>query len=60
MCEFDKPDKTLASHLYLIHAYKRSPSARVCMSDKDLLLMFYLLLKISLIIHEEKTKEMAV
>ena len=27
MCEFDKPDKTFASDLYLI--YKCSPSARV-------------------------------
>ena len=41
MCEFDKPDKTFASDIYLI--YKRSPSARVCISDKDRLLMFYLL-----------------
>ena len=40
MCEFDKLDKTLASDLYLI--YKRSPSARVCISDTDQLLMFYL------------------
>ena len=40
MCEFDKLDKTFASDLYLI--YKRSPSARVCISDKDQLLMFYL------------------
>ena len=43
MCQFDKPDKTFASDLYLI--YKRWPSARVCISDKDQLLMFYLLLK---------------
>ena len=41
MCEFDKLDqKTFASDLYLI--YKHSPSARVCISDKDQLLMFYL------------------
>ena len=41
MCEFDKLDKTFASDLYLI--YKRSPSARVCISNKDqLLIMFYL------------------
>ena len=40
MCEFDNPDKAFASDLYLI--YKRLPSARVCMSDKDCLLMFYL------------------
>ena len=40
MCEFDKLDKTFASDLYLI--YKRSPSAWVCISDKDQLLMFYL------------------
>ena len=40
MCEFDKIDKTFASDLYLI--YKRSPSARVYISDKDQLLMFYL------------------
>ena len=33
-----KHDKTFASDLYLI--YKLSPSARVCMSDKDRLLMF--------------------
>ena len=43
MCEFHKLDKTFASDLYLI--YKRSPSARVCISDKDQLLMFYLSLK---------------
>ena len=42
MCEFDKLDKTFASDLYLV--YRRSPSARVCISDKDRLLMFYLLL----------------
>ena len=42
MCEFDKLDKTFASDLYLI--YKRSLSARVCISDKDRLLVFYLLL----------------
>ena len=41
MCEFDKLDKTFVSDLCLI--YKRSPSARVCISDKDRLLMFYLL-----------------
>ena len=56
MCEFDKLDKAFASDLYL--TYKRSPSARVCISDKDQLLMFYLSL-ISLIIHEEKTKEIS-
>ena len=33
-------NKVEAMHLYLI--YKRSPSARVCISDKDQLLMFYL------------------
>ena len=33
MCEFDKLDKTFASDLYLI--YKRSPSARVCISDTN-------------------------
>ena len=43
MCEFDKLDKTFASDLYLI--YKRSPSAQVCVSDKDQLFMFYLSLK---------------
>ena len=42
MCEFDKADKTFAFDLYLI--YKRLASARVCISDKDQLLMFYLLL----------------
>ena len=41
MCEFDKLDKTIVSDLYLI--YKRFPSAGVCVSDKDQLLMFYLL-----------------
>ena len=41
MCELDKPDKIFATDLYLI--CKRSPSARVCMSDKNRLLMFYLL-----------------
>ena len=40
MCEFDKLDKTFAFDLFLI--YKRSPSARVCISDKDQLLMFFL------------------
>jgi hypothetical protein len=40
-------DKTFASDLYLI--YKLSPSARVCISDADRLLMFYLLLIIILI-----------
>ena len=40
MVEFDKLDKTFASDLYLIH--KLSPSARVCISDKDQLLMFYI------------------
>ena len=42
MCEFDKPDKTFASDLYLI--YKPEPKASVCIyiSDKDRLLMFYL------------------
>ena len=44
MCEFEKLDKTFASDLYLI--YKRSPSARVCISDKDQQLMFYLSLNI--------------
>ena len=43
MCEFDKLDKTFASDLHLI--YKLSPSARVCISDKDGLLMFYQSLK---------------
>ena len=42
LCEFVRPDKTFTSHLYLI--YKRSPLARVCISDEDRLLMFYLLL----------------
>ena len=42
MCEFDKLDKTFASDRYLV--YKRSPSARVCISDNDQLLMFYLYL----------------
>ena len=37
---FFKYDKTFASDLYLI--YKLSPSARVCISDTDRLLMFYL------------------
>ena len=40
MCEFDKLDKTFASDLYLI--YKHSPSAGVCIPDKDQLLMFYI------------------
>ena len=43
MCEFDKLqyiDKTFASDLYVI--CKRSPSAQVCTSDKELLLKFYL------------------
>ena len=39
---FFKYDKTFASDLYLI--YKLSPSARVCVSDTDRLLMFYLVL----------------
>ena len=39
---FFKYDKTFASDLYLI--YKLSPSARVCISDTDRLLMFYLVL----------------
>ena len=43
MCEFDKLDKTFASDLYLI--YKSSPSAGVCISDTDQLLMFYLSLR---------------
>ena len=43
MCKFDKLDKTLAFDLYLI--FKRSPSDRVCISDKDRLLMFYQLLQ---------------
>ena len=47
----DKPDKTFASDLYLI--YKRSPSARVCISDKDWLQMFYLLHKITSIFSYE-------
>ena len=42
---FFKYDKTFASDLYLI--YKLSPSARVCISDTDRLLMFYLVLKIA-------------
>ena len=45
MCEFDKLDKTFASDLYLI--YKRSSLARVCISDTDQLLMFYLSLIMS-------------
>ena len=40
MCELDKLDKTFASDLYVI--YKRSSLARVYISDKDQLLMFYL------------------
>ena len=55
MCELDKLDKTFAFDLYMI--YKRSPSARVCISDKDQLLMFYLSLNESLLIHEENSKE---
>jgi hypothetical protein len=39
---FFKYDKTFASDLYLI--YKLSLSARVCISDTDRLLMFYLVL----------------
>ena len=42
MCEFDKPDKIFASDLYLI--YKRSPSPRIYISDKDRPLIIYLLL----------------
>jgi hypothetical protein len=42
---FFKYDKTFSSDLYLI--YKLSPSARVCISDTDRLLMFYLVLIIS-------------
>ena len=49
MCEFDKLAKAFESDLYLI--YKRSPSARVCISDKDQLLMFYLALRIRKIIY---------
>ena len=41
---FFKYDKTFASDLYLI--YKLLPSARVCISDTDRLLMFYPVLKI--------------
>jgi hypothetical protein len=37
-----KKPKQFASDLYLI--YKLSPSARVCISDTDRLLMFYLVL----------------
>jgi hypothetical protein len=37
---FFKYDKTFASDLYLI--YKLSSSARICLSDTDRLLMFYL------------------
>ena len=48
MYEFDKPDKTLASDLYV--RYKHSPSARVCISDKDRLLMFNLLYYIILLL----------
>ena len=40
---FFKYDKTFASDLCLI--YKLSPSARVCISDTDRLLMFYLVHK---------------
>ena len=40
---FFKYDKTFASDLYLIYG-KLSPSARVCISDTDRLLMFYLVL----------------
>ena len=40
---FFKYDKTFASDLCLI--YKLSPSTRVCISDTDRLLMFYLVLK---------------
>ena len=36
----NKYDKTFASDLFLI--YKLSPSVRVCISDTDRLLMFYL------------------
>jgi hypothetical protein len=39
---FFKYDKTFASDLYLI--YKLWPSTRVCLSDTDRLLMFYLVL----------------
>jgi hypothetical protein len=44
---FFKYDKTFASDLYL--KYKLSPSARVCISDTDRLLMFYLVLNNTLI-----------
>jgi hypothetical protein len=40
---FFKYDKTFASDLYLI--YKLEPKARVCISDTDRLLMFYLVLQ---------------
>ena len=53
MYEFDKQDKTFASDLYLI--YKRSPSARVCISDKDQLLMFYLSHTKRNVLHNVKT-----
>ena len=49
MCEFDKLAEAFESDLYLI--YKGSPSARVCISDKDQLLMFYLALRIRKIIY---------
>ena len=52
MGHFFKYDKTFASDQYLI--YKLSPSARVCISDTDRLLMLYLVLKESLAIRRRK------
>ena len=41
MCAFDKLDKTFASDLYLIFQPPQT-SARVCISDKDQLIMHVL------------------
>ena len=46
---------TFASVLYRI--YNFSPSVRACISDTTRPLMLYIVLVISLIIHDEKTKE---
>jgi hypothetical protein len=53
---FFKYDKTFASDLYLI--YKLSPSARVCISDTDRQLMFYLVLINWLVIYKLRNRNM--
>ena len=47
---------TFASDLYLI--YKLSPSARVCISDTDRLLMFYPVLINWLVIYKLRNRNM--